>query len=139
MKRKLLTVIFWGLLGLGVGSGPYDPKKTEDMARIMNETKIEIVLEKADGPPDSDAMMEIIEVEGQRTAELQNGRKPKRSRRLDRLKNAAGAFGGWFRRGRNQLEPIVRLFMQNIVVQVPAASPARVNWRITIGNGTDET
>ena len=54
-KRKLRLAIFWGLLGLCIGfGGPYDPRQTEDIIRIMNETKIEVVLEKADPPDGND-------------------------------------------------------------------------------------
>lgn len=50
-------MIFWALLGLGVGLGaPYDPKQTEDIVRIMNEIKIEVVLEKGEGPPEGSEM-----------------------------------------------------------------------------------
>lgn len=53
MSRKLRMIIFWMFLGLGFGlGGPYDPKQTDDIVRIMNETKIEVVLDKGDGPPD---------------------------------------------------------------------------------------
>lgn len=52
MSRKLRAAIFWGLLALGVGGTSYDPRQTEDIVRIMNETKIEVVLENGEGPPE---------------------------------------------------------------------------------------
>jgi hypothetical protein len=53
VSRKVQAVTFWAFLALGVGLGaPYDPRQTEDIVRIMNETKIEVVLEKDDGPPE---------------------------------------------------------------------------------------
>jgi hypothetical protein len=67
MSRKVRAVIFWLLLGLGVGLGaPYDPKQTEDIVRIMNETKVEVVLEKGDGPPEG---YEVVPVTAQVTSD----------------------------------------------------------------------
>jgi hypothetical protein len=57
VSRKVRVVLFWILLGLATGFGaPYDPKQTEDIVRIMNETKVEVVLEKGDGPPAGDPL-----------------------------------------------------------------------------------
>ncbi len=100
MKRKLRGVIFWALLGLGVGLGaPYDPKKTDDIVRIMNETKIEIVLEKAGSPPDFDEMMETIGREEEWSRSSQDRQGPKRNPRARGLKNTVRALSRWFRAG----------------------------------------
>ena len=62
MSRRVRMVIFWAFLALGVGLGaPYDPKKTEDIVRIINETKVEVVLEKGEGPPE-DYEIELLKV-----------------------------------------------------------------------------
>ncbi|HKV49497.1 MAG TPA: hypothetical protein VJN69_15490 [Candidatus Acidoferrales bacterium] len=52
-KRRFAKVVFWCLLAFGTIAGsPIDPQDIEDTLRIMNETKIEVVLEKGDPPPD---------------------------------------------------------------------------------------
>lgn len=41
------------LLAFGsCAGGPIDPQDIEDTLRVMNETKIEVILEKGDSPPD---------------------------------------------------------------------------------------
>jgi len=52
-KRTFAKAVFWCLLAFGtLGGSPIDPQDIEDTLRIMNETKIEVVLEKGDSPPD---------------------------------------------------------------------------------------
>ena len=52
-KRKFAKAAFWCLLAFGSIAGvPIDPQDIEDTLRVMNETKIEVILEKGDSPPD---------------------------------------------------------------------------------------
>jgi hypothetical protein len=47
----MAAVVFWGLLSFGMfAGGPIDPQDIEDTLRIMNEAKVEVVVEKR-GPP----------------------------------------------------------------------------------------
>ena len=66
-KRRVAKVVFWCLLAFGTIAGsPIDPQDIEDTLRIMNETKIEVVLEKGDPPPDLPpfVMKDGSEIEG---------------------------------------------------------------------------
>jgi hypothetical protein len=106
MNRKLRTAIFWAVLALGVGLGaPYDPKKTEEIVRIMNTTKIEVVLEKGDPAPDFDAMMEAVERKERQGVGAHSRQETKREVRMGRLKNMVCALREWLQRDRKQLEP----------------------------------
>jgi hypothetical protein len=51
-KRTFASIAFWCLLAFGsIAGGPIDPQDIEDTIRVMNEAKIEVVLEKGDWPP----------------------------------------------------------------------------------------
>lgn len=94
-KRKMAAAVFWGLLSFGMfAGGPIDPQDIEDTLRIMNETQVEVVVEKSDPPNDRTGFVtDICAAAGEPRAEADT-----REQSLGRNAGLMTRFRGWLKR-----------------------------------------
>jgi hypothetical protein len=93
-KKKLRLGIFWLLLGVASSFGArIDPQQIEDLLRIMNRPKVEVVLKKGDSPP-PDYGTDFQATAPAARADAGNSRRVERMSWMARLRN-------WLGLGRN--------------------------------------